>query len=407
MVSSITWLDHDSKARDRSLRILSLFQEKESRDELGLGGIRDSFADQLFPGTSTIQTRLRYMFFIPWIYQDLENKGIDARSFGLHADKAERDLIDVMKGSDERLEGVFGGRSGRRLKRLPSSVYWAGLGSWGLRQIDLSRDQYHRNIDYIYQKRKESNRRNSQEIDSDSRVEDLISTWHASIPSKPASFPNDVDFTLSRDEADYILERLQSNHPRSLLTFLACKCEEADVDFPWMHPDLAEFSTDQRLLLKHAQLFSETLRGAALIYNLSLSRIANREDRIEEHTNSFHEWREALDEKAVKEWPLTELWKLTLGKGHTITSRTQTFVSQWVQLVRTDLDRLESHKDAVELVSNREIKLKKARSRFKNKRALDQWGGSSGTKQMNFRWPNVQVFLRDLQKGSDRESTDA
>lgn len=70
MPASLTWLDHDPAARERSLRLLALFQERDSRDELGLGAIRDSFADQLFPGTSTIQTRLRYMFFIPWIYTE-------------------------------------------------------------------------------------------------------------------------------------------------------------------------------------------------------------------------------------------------------------------------------------------------------------------------------------------------
>ena len=52
--------------RPRTLHILLLFQEKDSREELGLVAIRDSFADSLFPGTSTIQTRLRYMFFVPW-----------------------------------------------------------------------------------------------------------------------------------------------------------------------------------------------------------------------------------------------------------------------------------------------------------------------------------------------------
>jgi hypothetical protein len=67
MAASLTWIDHDAKARERSLRILSLFKTT-TRDELGLGAIRDSFADQLFPGTSTIQTRLRYMLFVPWIY---------------------------------------------------------------------------------------------------------------------------------------------------------------------------------------------------------------------------------------------------------------------------------------------------------------------------------------------------
>ena len=64
MPSTLTWIDHDPAARERALRILSLFHEKDSREELGLGAIRDSFADKLFPGTSTIQTRLRYMLFV-------------------------------------------------------------------------------------------------------------------------------------------------------------------------------------------------------------------------------------------------------------------------------------------------------------------------------------------------------
>ncbi len=150
MISTLTWIDHDAEARERSLRILALFQERESRDELGLGGIRDSFADRLFPGTSTIQTRLRYMFFVPWIYRELEQSRVPTASFAQRADGAERNLIDAMRGMSEREAGIFGGRSGRELKRLPSSVYWAGLGSWGIRLVDLSQDAYHRGIDRIY-----------------------------------------------------------------------------------------------------------------------------------------------------------------------------------------------------------------------------------------------------------------
>ncbi|MCS5947611.1 DUF6361 family protein [Klebsiella pneumoniae subsp. pneumoniae] len=63
MASTLGWLDHDANAQSKTLNILALFQQKESRDELGIGSIRDSFAEQLFPGTSTIQTRLRYMLF--------------------------------------------------------------------------------------------------------------------------------------------------------------------------------------------------------------------------------------------------------------------------------------------------------------------------------------------------------
>ena len=65
MPSSIAWIDFDAEAHQRAQRILTLFQERDTRDELGFGTIRDSIADTLFPGTSTIHTRLRYMLFIP------------------------------------------------------------------------------------------------------------------------------------------------------------------------------------------------------------------------------------------------------------------------------------------------------------------------------------------------------
>lgn len=67
MNSAIGWIDFDESERDRAQRLMDLFREQDSRDELGLGAIRDSIADHLFPGTSAIQTRLRYMLFIPWV----------------------------------------------------------------------------------------------------------------------------------------------------------------------------------------------------------------------------------------------------------------------------------------------------------------------------------------------------
>ncbi len=58
--SSLSWIDNDKEARGKVLELLSHFNEKDSRDELGIGSIRDRISDLLFPGTSTIQTRLRY-----------------------------------------------------------------------------------------------------------------------------------------------------------------------------------------------------------------------------------------------------------------------------------------------------------------------------------------------------------
>ena len=67
MTSSFTWLDYSEQERRKILDVVDLFKEQNTRDELGIGAIRDALADQLFPGTGTVQTRARYFLFIPWI----------------------------------------------------------------------------------------------------------------------------------------------------------------------------------------------------------------------------------------------------------------------------------------------------------------------------------------------------
>src|SRR5690606_8514887 len=128
---------------ERMRRAIALFQEKESRDELGLGTIRDAFADALFPGTSTIHTRLRYVLFVPWIYLELENSRIGADSVAARARKQEVALIEVLRSGADSV-GTIGRRSKSDLQRLPSSVYWGAMRRWQICLFDGSREQYHR-----------------------------------------------------------------------------------------------------------------------------------------------------------------------------------------------------------------------------------------------------------------------
>lgn len=57
--SFLAWIDFDRADRERTHRIMDLFREEEARDGLGIDAVRDALSDLLFPGTSTIQTRLR------------------------------------------------------------------------------------------------------------------------------------------------------------------------------------------------------------------------------------------------------------------------------------------------------------------------------------------------------------
>ncbi len=105
------------------LEVVQLFAEQTTRDELGLGSVWDAFSEMLFPGTSTIQTRARYFFFIPWIYQALEHKRIPSARFAAEARRAEVALIRPLVESAAP-DGTIGRGAREALQRLPSSVYW-------------------------------------------------------------------------------------------------------------------------------------------------------------------------------------------------------------------------------------------------------------------------------------------
>ena len=64
--SSLGWLDLDATASERVATLLRSLDEPGTIDELGLGTVRDALSAMLSPGTSTIQTRLRYFIFLPF-----------------------------------------------------------------------------------------------------------------------------------------------------------------------------------------------------------------------------------------------------------------------------------------------------------------------------------------------------
>src|SRR5678815_1970688 len=99
--SSFAWVDFSEEDRARMNAVVQLFQESETVDELGLGVVRDAFANLLFPGTSTIQTRARYFLFIPWIYRRQELRGVSAAEIAKRARDDEIRLIDALLDSED------------------------------------------------------------------------------------------------------------------------------------------------------------------------------------------------------------------------------------------------------------------------------------------------------------------
>jgi hypothetical protein len=392
MTSSFTWLDGSDRQRRQMRDLLSQFREQGTRDELGIGTIRDAFADLLFPGTGALQTRARYFFFVPWMYQDLERKKVPASEVERRARRAEIALIDVLATSDE--DGTIGVRARRNLQRLPSSVYWTGLRRLGFFEADRSQDDYHRNFDAFAERR--VLRSEDGEIVSAGRR-----SWHSKLPSQPSSFPEEAAFALTKDEAGFLTDRIRLSAGDSFFTWWLDNGSSVDTsEFAWQAVSDKNLPSTLLRQVRHAHHFSEVMLGAALLYNLLLTRLLKQAQQSDDLAGRFDKWHDSLFARAtdLRDWSIDDFWRCCAEAGARIGQKTRDFVAGWVKLAVSDASSatLRESVAARSLIERREKDLKRGLARFTNARALELWGGSSGLNQIDYRWSKAVAICRDI-----------
>jgi len=401
MPTVLSWVDHSEKERRRMRRVLKLLVERNTIDELGLAVLRDGFADAFFPGTSTIQTRLKYFLFVPWIYRRLEEMRARGQGIDKKARELELGLIEPLKqGSDG--EGIFGVGAGQDLVRLPSEVYWGGLVRWGILRDELSRGQLHAQWEPL------KARSTTRPDDPGVRV-GHAGIWHARLPKGPLDKgqapPGELSFDLSGTEAEFLQGRiLQGRGPgrqQHLLAWLAEKQRPIEVPGLWDLPVPSWLEGDVVL----ARRFSAAMHGAALLYNLMAAERStlerHRDKDLPRHRRAIGEWGgKAVGEGALK-LRLEDLQDFAQRRCLVLKPGLIRFLAAWLQrLGRCGPERISKDKPARRLIQARELQLKpRERARLTDTRALNRWGGSSGANAMIFRWTNVQRQMRDLYDG--------
>ena len=395
MVSAFGWLDTDRSQRQQMLELVDQFREQGTVDDLGIGQIRDAFGDLLFPGSSTLHTRLRYALFMPWLLQ----RAARARSASEMAQELRRlefRLIDSLRKGDAG-EGILGSSSGRDLKRLPSSVYWAMLGTWGIRTRDYSPGEFFANAVRLRALRAN----NPTSDDPESRALPIDSGLDPRLPEAPDDLVKQVNFILTPEEADYLTDRITAAAPRSVLAWLVHNPPSNPVSeygAVWDLPHLARAPDENRLLVDHAQRFSQAIYGANLTYNLLLARASSREELICRYASGIADWSvETRSLGTMRDGDRAEFWQ-TITAQTRISAPTRSFINTWLDHIAQGHDPV-SDRRIHDLLTMREKRLKGGRARLANRSALDRWSGAVGLNRLTYRWGNVRTLLDDLYRG--------
>ena len=278
--STLSWLDSSEQERSAVLELVSALNEPGTLDELGIGTIRDTFADALFPGTSTIQTRARYFLFIPWILQMVERRPTSNPEG--RARQLQLQLCNALDRAHGASEGVIGREAREALQRWPISIYWLGLSRWGIRRYPGPLSSYFTRL-----RRPTSWLTLTQAIEEEVEERRYESpdnprgNW-ADIPKIPEGFPEEATFDLTPEEAQFLSEQVALSHPQAYLAHLLKFGDAANSngsDFPWQHPAARTSLPGVQAWLDDARLFSLVHQGATLLYNHTLADLLEDGER--------------------------------------------------------------------------------------------------------------------------------
>jgi hypothetical protein len=385
------WIDFSKEQRNKVIRVINLLSEPEAVDELGVGIIRDGFANIFFPGTSTIQTRAKYFLLAPYILNELEHKkGMNADRMIKTLYEEELNLIEVLKKSGEN--GVIGERSGKKLKRKPSDIYWNGIRTYGIftggkmslynyaKVSCLLKDKQQKLKDQVNLKSKDD------EVDGDDT--DVVSGefngfWK--LPDYSDKWKEDLSIRLTYTEAEFLKNQILLTCPDSLLGYVL-KNNYTDFlmfenfdDIEGMMNILPDNIKKDYILAKE---FADFIYGAHLRYNVLLSK--------GEDYNVNAEWELWYSQmKKYAEINLEDIFNRLNIKN----VKLKNFLFDCKEaMLKDDIDRFD------ETIIRREISIKgEKRSKVRNNEF--EYEGWTGIGKLQYRLRNGQNVIRDIYEG--------
>lgn len=285
MQSALGWTVLSREALRRAESHLRDQEQQGVRDEIGFLSLHQAYADRFFPGTSVLQTRLRYILFVPWMYQDVA-KQTQRQQVSRAIQEQELSLAKRLKSRHGLSDGVIGARSlPRQTSQPPTLVYWNALGTWGILRPWLdgtypSRAAVHR---VLSKQRPQSHLKD----DDKSPLDDDL-TFFVNLPKPPTEWdkPNSpLDFTIRPEEAIFIHQHLVSV-PRpgtpGLPSLLACLVEHnldiTNLDFPWAKPILQMVDKDEKAALLRAQQAAALAAIGRAVYAALVEYVCDKED---------------------------------------------------------------------------------------------------------------------------------
>jgi hypothetical protein len=404
-MASIGWIDFSRKDRNRVGSILDLLRTEGQVDELGIGTIRDGLANSLFPGISTIQTRAKYFFIIPYILQDFLMLPVAERKKKLPTDYLENEEYEVMwylaeKYNHQEGHGVIGiskfKEKNEKIARRPSEIYWNGLNvmkcldSKGLSAVAFLNKAIKSNEETLVQYI-------STDGEGDDNDAGFENYFNINVPINK-NWKINLDLNLKSTEAEFLRDSMLDVKDSVLSLLVSDDQLYSEFESSSKFLDFAKISYSkienkqlkQNVILAHD--FAILMQGAHIAYNQELQKQFFGSNCFEE---KWQEWFSKFKQNMINysEFNVDDLFVFSNStRGYT-----RDFVQNWFQLLQSE--SLDLEKKSM-LIKNQEYRAKgkKARLKFNKKENVSE-GKAIGLGLLEYRFMNAKDIVKDIKEG--------
>ena len=391
----IGWIDFSEKDRRTALDVIQMGTQQGTVDELGTGTISEAFSNYFFPGTSTIQTRAKYFFLVPYAVQEtIRQKSVKNANDALRVlDDIEENTCRILVKRCGSVNGIIGQdniRHGKWVKRTPSSVYWNGLRTLG---FFSALPGFTPSI-YEYFRAELKQRANMKDLSDDMLGDDIDrddrdaghGLYHEywNIPYIK-DWKDNLDINLTKEEASFFAEKIHTYKPGTLLEYLLDKKQDLNyTEFVDMAEHLkGEVAKPLGSLIQMAIDFDGLFYLGTILFNLELSDDQNE--------RALEEWEE-YKPKASTMAENVDLDAIYSSLG--IKNR-----NNYVFLNNLRDCLIESSNESIARARMYIVKqseaLKRGNSKFKRKNEFDNqaWFGGG---HLDYRFKDARMILNDI-----------
>lgn len=408
-MAQIGWIDFSPDHRSRVAAVLEMLRPEGVVDELGIGSIRDAFANQMFPGISTIQTRAKYFFIVPYILYEYQRLSLAQQRRTSPEKFLETQEFEVMWKLAEQYEykegtGVIGitKRRPQKIMRRPSEIYWNGLsvfglichGGLGIRTFLRSRADVAVSIASELAQGDDSPR---DDIDAEYVNKFLLKLPYDENWSQP------LTLDLTKSEAKILADRIRATDKQFLIRSLMESKDRfkvfnnsnsfADFALTAVNQKLLSPEVEKMVILAHD--FSELMYGAHCAYNCILQKNKFSSNCF---STDWSEWSKNIRKNMLNYSGFDLDTVLTISPN--LRPHTRQFVIDWWGFATSSNQTIQKRND---LIESQESNTKRHKARIRQNKFDDvseeQWIGLS---KLEFRMTQMKRILLDVYTGLEK-----